>query len=90
MTTPTSISFCSIPSVPSSGCEQRVARCFCTALTPTVARLKVAALYGARREHIDIYDALREVLAVLPTAAHPNADFRAALRRLHPRPAVAS
>jgi ADP-ribosylglycohydrolase/protein-tyrosine phosphatase len=52
--------------------------------TPTVA-----ALYGARREHIDIDDALREVLAVLPTA-NPNADFRAALRRLHPTARVAS
>ena len=52
--------------------------------TPTVA-----ALYGARKEHIDVDDALREVLAVLPTA-NPNADFRAALRRLHPKARVAS
>jgi protein-tyrosine phosphatase len=44
--------------------------------TPTVA-----ALYGARKEHIYVDDALREVLAVLPNA-NPNADFRAALRRL--------
>ena len=50
--------------------------------TPTVA-----ALYGARKAHIDVDDALREVLAVLPTA-NPNADFRAALRRLHPQPGL--
>ena len=52
--------------------------------TPTVA-----ALYGARKEHIDVDDALREVLAVLPTS-NPNADLRAALRRLHPKARVAS
>ena len=46
--------------------------------TPTIA-----ALYGARRQRIDIDDALRDVLAVLPDA-NPNADFRAALRRLNP------
>jgi len=46
--------------------------------TPTIA-----ALYGARKQGIDIDDALRDVLAVLPEA-NPNADFRAALRRLHP------
>ena len=49
--------------------------------TPTIA-----ALYGARKQRIDIDDALRDVLAVLPDA-NPNAEFRAALRRLHPTPA---
>jgi hypothetical protein len=49
----------------------------------------VAALYGARKEHIDVDDALREVIAVLPNA-NPNADFRAALRRLHPKARVES
>lgn len=48
--------------------------------TPTIA-----ALYGARTQGIDIDDALRDVLAVLPEA-NPNAEFRAALRRLHPAP----
>jgi hypothetical protein len=43
----------------------------------------IAALYGARKQRIDIDDALRDVLDVLPDA-NPNADFRAALRRLHP------
>jgi len=47
--------------------------------TPTVA-----ALYGARRQGLDIDRALAEVCAALP-AADPNPDFRAALRRLHPR-----
>lgn len=46
--------------------------------TPTVA-----ALYGARRAGIGVGQALAEVLAALP-AADPNADFRAALRRLDP------
>ena len=46
--------------------------------TPTIA-----ALYGARRQDIDIGQALDEVCAVLPEA-DPNPDFRAALRRLHP------
>jgi ADP-ribosyl-[dinitrogen reductase] hydrolase len=43
----------------------------------------IAALYGARRQHIDIDQALKEVCAVLPEA-DPNPDFRAALRRLEP------
>ena len=47
--------------------------------TPTIA-----ALYGARKLGIDIDDALRDVLAVLP-GADPNVEFRAALRRLHPK-----
>jgi ADP-ribosyl-[dinitrogen reductase] hydrolase len=47
--------------------------------TPTVA-----ALYGARTKHVDIDTALRDVSERLP-GAHPNADFREALRRLHPR-----
>ena len=46
--------------------------------TPTIA-----ALYGARRAGIDIDDALREVVAVLPEA-HPRGEFRVALRRLQP------
>ena len=46
--------------------------------TPTIA-----ALYGARRQRIDIDDVLRDVLAVLPDA-NPNPEFRAALRRLNP------
>jgi protein-tyrosine phosphatase len=52
--------------------------------TPTIA-----TLYGARKQRIDIDDALRDVLAVLPEA-NPNAEFRAALRRLHPTPGAAS
>ena len=43
----------------------------------------VAALYGARRNGIDVDQALAEVCAVLPGAA-PTDDFRAALRRLSP------
>src|SRR5579875_149397 len=50
--------------------------------TPTIA-----ALYGARKQHSDIDDALRDVLAVLQEA-NPNAEFRRALRRLHPTPEV--
>ena len=46
--------------------------------TPTIA-----ALYGARRQRIDVEQALDDVCAVLPEA-DPNPDFRAALRRLHP------
>ena len=52
--------------------------------TPTIA-----ALYGARKQGVDIDQALRDVVAVLP-GANPNADFRAALRRLHPTPGGAS
>ena len=46
--------------------------------TPTVA-----ALYGARRQGIDIDQALSDVLAVLPDA-DPASEFRAALHRLQP------
>lgn len=46
--------------------------------TPTVA-----ALYGARRQGIDVDDALADVQAVLRDS-HPNGDFRAALQRLVP------
>jgi protein-tyrosine phosphatase len=46
--------------------------------TPTIA-----ALYGARKQRIDIDQVLDDVLAVLP-GADPNPEFRAALRRLHP------
>jgi ADP-ribosylglycohydrolase len=52
--------------------------------TPTIG-----ALYGARKHDVDIDKALRDVVAVLP-GANPNAEFRAALRRLHPKPGGAS
>jgi len=39
---------------------------------------------ASRRQRIDIDDGLHDVLAVLPDA-NPNDDFRAALRRLHPK-----
>lgn len=52
--------------------------------TPTIA-----ALYGARRRRVDIDEALRDVLVVLP-GADPNSAFRQALRRLHPKPGGAS
>jgi len=42
-----------------------------------------AALCGARRQHIDIDQALNDVCAAVPEA-NPNLDFRAALRQLHP------
>jgi ADP-ribosyl-[dinitrogen reductase] hydrolase len=48
--------------------------------TPTVA-----ALYGARLRNISADGALRDIKAVLPRA-HPNPAFRAALRRIGPRP----
>ncbi len=51
--------------------------------TPTVA-----ALYGARKQGVDIDQALRDVTAVLP-GADPNDEFRAALTRLHPIPSGA-
>ena len=47
--------------------------------TPTIS-----ALYGARKRDVDIETALRDVVEVLP-GARPNPDFRAALRRLHPK-----
>jgi ADP-ribosyl-[dinitrogen reductase] hydrolase len=47
--------------------------------TPTIS-----ALYETRRRDVDIDTALRDVAAVLP-GAHPNSDFRAALRRLRSR-----
>ncbi|MGY4867328.1 ADP-ribosylglycohydrolase family protein [Mycolicibacterium elephantis] len=43
----------------------------------------VAALYGARRDSIDIDQAIDDVCAVL-SEADPNPEFRAALHRLHP------
>ncbi|OBI49789.1 ribosylglycohydrolase [Mycobacterium kyorinense] len=43
----------------------------------------VAALYGARRQGVDIDQAVHDVAAVLP-GANPNPGFRAALRRLCP------
>lgn len=43
----------------------------------------IAALYGSRRQGIDIDSAVTEVCAVL-TDAEPNPEFRAALRRLRP------
>ncbi|MEO8815628.1 MAG: ADP-ribosylglycohydrolase family protein [Mycobacterium sp.] len=46
--------------------------------TPTIA-----ALYGARRQHLAIDDAMRDVLKVLP-GADPRRAFQKALRRLHP------
>jgi ADP-ribosyl-[dinitrogen reductase] hydrolase len=49
--------------------------------TPTVA-----ALYGARLRNISTDEALHDVKAALP-GAHPNPAFRAALRRIGPRPA---
>ncbi|WP_343709446.1 ADP-ribosylglycohydrolase family protein [Mycobacterium sp.] len=53
--------------------------------TPTIA-----ALYGARRQRVDIDTALRDVAEVLP-GAHPNDEFRTALRRLVPQsPTTAS
>ena len=52
--------------------------------TPTIG-----ALYGARKQGVDIDQALRDVAAVLP-GANPNPDFRAALRRLQPKPGGAS
>ena len=52
--------------------------------TPTIG-----ALYGARKQGVDIDKALRDVVAVLP-GANPNTDFRAALRRLHPNTGGAS
>ena len=52
--------------------------------TPTIG-----ALYGARKQGVDIDQALRDVAAVLP-GANPNPDFRAALRRLHPKSGGAS
>jgi len=39
---------------------------------------------ASRRQRIDIDDVLHDVLALLPDA-NPNDDFRAALRRLHPK-----
>lgn len=45
--------------------------------TPTVA-----ALYGVRKEGVEIDQALRDVAAVL-RGANPNSDFRAALQRLN-------
>ncbi|WP_428342357.1 ADP-ribosylglycohydrolase family protein [Mycobacterium sp.] len=47
--------------------------------TPTIS-----ALYGARKRDVDIETALRDVVEVLP-GARANPDFRAALRRLHPK-----
>lgn len=47
--------------------------------TPTVS-----ALYGSQKRDVDIDTALRDVAVVL-TGARPNSDFRAALRRLHPK-----
>jgi ADP-ribosylglycohydrolase/protein-tyrosine phosphatase len=44
--------------------------------TPTIA-----ALYGARNQGVDVDTALRDVAEVLP-GARPNADFKAALKRL--------
>jgi ADP-ribosylglycohydrolase/protein-tyrosine phosphatase len=52
--------------------------------TPTIG-----ALYGARRQDVDIDQALRDVVAVLP-GANPNTEFRAALWRLHPKRGGAS
>lgn len=49
----------------------------------------IGALYGARKEGVGIDQALRDVVAVLP-GANPNADFRAALRRLDPQRSSAS
>ena len=46
--------------------------------TPTLG-----TLYGARRRGVDIDTALRDVAEVLP-GSRPNADFKAALKRLHP------
>jgi protein-tyrosine phosphatase len=46
--------------------------------TPTVA-----ALYGARKQHISGEAALRQIVAALPDA-YPNSDFRSALTRLTP------
>jgi hypothetical protein len=46
--------------------------------TPTVA-----ALYVARRQGVKIADALSDLRRVLPNA-YPNAEFLAALQRLHP------
>jgi ADP-ribosylglycohydrolase len=46
--------------------------------TPTIG-----ALYGARKQGVDINNALRDVVAVLP-GANPNTAFRAALKRLDP------
>jgi len=43
----------------------------------------VAALYGARRDSIDIDQAIDDVCAVL-SEADPNPEFRAALHRLRP------
>lgn len=47
--------------------------------TPTIG-----ALYGARKQGAGIEQALRDVVAALP-GADPNAEFRAALRRLDPQ-----
>ena len=52
--------------------------------TPTIG-----ALYGARQHGVDIDQALRDVVAVLP-GANPNTEFRAALRRLHSKSGGAS
>ncbi len=52
--------------------------------TPTIG-----ALYGARKQGVDIDQALHAVAAVLPDA-NPNTEFRAALQRLHPKSRGAS
>jgi hypothetical protein len=44
----------------------------------------VSALYGTGKRDVDIDTALRDTAGVLP-GARPNSDFRAALRRLHPK-----
>jgi len=46
----------------------------------------VGALYGARLKGVGVGRALDDISTVLP-GAHPNRAFRAALRRLHTRPA---
>ncbi len=51
---------------------------------PRGPELEVAmVLYGARRRHIDVDEAIEDVRAALPYA-HPIRDLRKALRRLHP------
>ena len=47
--------------------------------TPTIA-----ALYGARKHGVDLDAALHDVATQLP-GANPNTEFRAALKRLHPK-----
>jgi ADP-ribosylglycohydrolase/protein-tyrosine phosphatase len=48
--------------------------------TPTIG-----ALYGARKKGVNVDEALRDLAVVLP-GCNPNAEFRGALRRLHPGP----